>query len=135
MSDYPTLEEMGISSVDQLSHFKVRRERQADVLKVYYKRGKGSLLPRSKKFTFVRPSSAVPLQYKDQQGWEQFKNSSPRLQQAIGELERLTNPAPVKQLDQRAQFLSDLDHLEKVMTAKLNDIRRQVEALEAKRPE
>lgn len=130
MSDYTTLEDMGIRSFEDVTHFKVRREQKADVLKVYYRRKKGSLLPRSKKFTFVRPRSAVPLQYLDQQGWEQFKGSSPRLQQAVTELTQLTQPEAQSPQDQKAQFLNDLDHLEKVMQAKINEIRRQVEALD-----
>ncbi|MEH6470645.1 MAG: DUF3461 family protein [Halopseudomonas sp.] len=130
MSDYPTLTEMGINSTAEVSHFKVRQEQQTDVLKVYYQRTKGSLLPRSKKFTFVRPRTAVPLQYRDKQGWEQFKNSSTRLQKAIEELTRLTQPKPATPKDQKTQFLNDLDHLEKVMQAKIDEIRRQVESLD-----
>ncbi len=130
MSEYPTLVEMGICSLDEVSEFKVRHEQSADVLKVYYQRSKGSLLPRSKKFTFVRPRVAVPLQYRNQSGWEQFRDSSPRLRQAVEELTRLTQPEPPTPLDQKTQFLNDLDHLEKVMTAKIDEIRRQVEALD-----
>lgn len=129
MIDYSTLKEMGISSFEDVSHFKVRREQQADVLKVYYRRTKGSLLPKSKKFTFVRPRSAVPLQYRDMQGWESFTDSSPRLQKAIEELSQLTQPKAPEPLDQKEQFLSDLNHLEKVMQDKINEIRRQIEAL------
>ncbi len=130
MPDYPTLEEMGIHSFDELSHFKVRKEQHADVLKIYYRRSKGSLLPRSKKFTFVRPRTAVPLQYRDNKAWQQFKASSPRLQKAVDELTQLIQPAPATPKDQKAQFLNDLDHLEKVMLAKIAEMRRQVEALD-----
>ncbi|MEH6651772.1 MAG: DUF3461 family protein [Motiliproteus sp.] len=130
MTDYSTLKEMGIHSFEDVSHFKVRREQQADVLKVYYRRTKGSLLPKSKKFTFVRPRSAVPLQYRDQQGWKGFKDSSPRLHKAIDELTQLTQPETTQPLDQKAQFLSDLNHLEKVMYDKISEIRRQIEALD-----
>ncbi len=130
MPDYPTLEEMGIHSFDELSHFKVRKEQHADVLKIYYRRGKGSLLPRSKKFTFVRPRTAIPLQYRDNQAWEQFKQSSPRLQKAVDELTQLTQPVPASPKDQKTLFLNDLDHLEKVMLAKIAEMRRQVEELD-----
>lgn len=127
---YPTLEEMGVHSFDEVSHFKVRQEQRADVLKIYYRRAKGSLLPRSKKFTFVRSKDAVPLRYRGQQGWDQFKGSSKRLQQAIDELTQLTQPEPPTPVDQKAQFLSDLDHLEKVMLGKIEEMRRQIEAMD-----
>lgn len=130
MSDYPTLEEMGIHSLDEVREFKVRQEQNADVLKVYYRRSNASLLPRSKKFTFVRPRTAVPLQYRNQSGWEQLKDSSPRLQRAVEELTRLVRPVPPTARDQKTQFLNDLDHLERVMSAKIAEIRRQVEALD-----
>ncbi len=130
MSDYPTLAEMGIRSFAEVSHFKVRQEHKADVLKVYYHRRKGSILPRSKKFTFVRPSSAVPLQYRHDKGWEQFTNASPRLKKAVEELTVLTGGEIISDKDQKSQFLSDLDHLEKVMQAKIAEMRRQVEALD-----
>ncbi|MFT5721001.1 MAG: hypothetical protein ACI9W6_001310 [Motiliproteus sp.] len=130
MSDYPALEEMGIHSLDEVSEFNVRQEQNADVLKVYYRRSKGSLLPRSKKFTFVRPRTAVPLRYLNQDCWEQFKGSSPRLSRAIEELTRLTQPAPSTPEDRKAQFLNDVDHLEKVMATKLDEIRQQIRALD-----
>ncbi len=127
---YPILEEMGVHSFEEVSHFKVRYEKHADVLKIYYQRAKGSLLPRSKKFTFVRSNTAVPLQYRHQQGWEQFKGSSKRLQQAVQELTQLTQPTPAANVDKKTQFLNDLNHLEKVMQAKIEEMRRQVEALD-----
>ncbi|HEY5717193.1 MAG TPA: DUF3461 family protein [Motiliproteus sp.] len=130
MSDYPTLKEMGIRSLDELSHFTVRHEHRTDVLKVYYRRAKGSLLPRSKKFTFVRPADAVLNHYRGLNGWDQLKQSSPRLHAAILELEQLTQPQQPVVTDQKAQFLSDLDHLEKVMQAKIDELRRQVEAMD-----
>ncbi|RDE19411.1 DUF3461 family protein [Motiliproteus coralliicola] len=129
-SNYPVLEEMGVQSFDQVSHFKVRRERNADVLKIYYVRPKGSLLSRSKKFTFVRTDKNVMAQYKDISGWEQYKGSCPRLQQAVAELTELTQPEQVSQVDQKTQFLNDLDHLEKVVLAKIEEMRRQVKELD-----
>ncbi len=130
MSDYPTLDEMGIHSINELSHFTVRREHRADVLKVYYHRAKGSLLARSKKFTFVRPAGTVLSHYRGLSGWDELQNSSPRLQAAIAELERVVQPRQQKALSPKEKILADLDHLEKVMQAKIDELRRQVQALD-----
>ncbi|OMH31751.1 DUF3461 family protein [Motiliproteus sp. MSK22-1] len=129
MSDYPTLTDMGITSFENVERFSVRREHQADVLKVYYKRPKASLLSRSKKFTFVRARSAVPMQSRGLAGWDQLKDSSPKLQQAIAELTRLTQPETPTVVDQKQQFIENLDHLEKVVQSKISEIRDQIEAL------
>lgn len=52
MSEFPTLNKMGITSVDQIDRYTLRHQGDTDVLKIYYKRPKGSLLSRSKKFSF-----------------------------------------------------------------------------------
>ena len=62
MSDYPTLNKMGIKSVERVVKYTLRHQGDTDVLKIYYKRPKGSLLSRSKKFTFIRGRAGVPLE-------------------------------------------------------------------------
>ncbi len=129
MSDYPALTEMGITSFSEVTRFTIRHERQADVLKVYYKRPKGSLLSRSKKFTFVHARQAIPMQARGMTGWDRLKDSSPRLQAAVEELRRLTQPEEPCSLSQKQQFLEDLAHLEKVVQSKIGEIRSQIEEL------
>ena len=53
MTKYPKLTEMGITSFDSIKKYTLRQEGEFDILKVYYKREKGSFLPRSKKFSLV----------------------------------------------------------------------------------
>lgn len=130
MSDYPTLEEMGISSFDEITKYSLRRESDADVLKIYYKRPKGSLRSRSKKFTFAHPRKAIPLAFRGMAEYRDLQDSSPTLRKAVDELNRLTRPValPADQ-DLKAQFLEELDHLEKVMSAKIDELRRQIEGM------
>ena len=52
MSQHTTLTEMGITSFESISKYTLRQEGDFDILKIYYKREKGSFLPRSKKFRF-----------------------------------------------------------------------------------
>lgn len=131
MSNYPTLKKMGITSVDQIERYTLRHQGNTDVLKIYYKRPKGSLLSRSKKFSFLRGRSSLPLEVQYSKAFDQMAKISPQLLQALEELKQLdaqrneTDP-----LDPKARFLSDLDHLERVMNDKISDIRRQLETLE-----
>ena len=131
MSSYPTLKKMGITSVDQIERYTLRHQGNTDVLKIYYKRPKGSLLSRSKKFSFLRGRSSLPLEVQHSKAFDQMAKISPQLLQALEELKQLdaqrneTDP-----LDPKARFLSDLDHLERVMYDKISDIRRQLDTLE-----
>ncbi|MGR7922644.1 hypothetical protein CGX12_05730 [Zobellella denitrificans] len=132
-AQYPTLEQMGITSFDNISKYRLRREARADVLKVYYHRPAGSLLSRSKKFTFARPQSGVPVEFQKTAQWHQLEDTSPVLRQALVELHQLLKPdAPAEDestRDSKQQLLEDLEHMERVMKAKLEELRRQIAAL------
>lgn len=130
MSDFPTLEAMGVTSFSEITKYSLRRESDADVLKIYYRRPKGSLRSRSKKFTFARPRKWIPLEVRGMACWKNLTDSSPTLYQAIEELDKLTQPQPeTATQDLKTQFLDDLTHLEKVVNAKLSELRRQIEQL------
>jgi len=130
MSDYPTLEEMGITSFKDITKYSLRRESDADVLKIYYRRPKGSLLSRSKKFTFAHPRKSIPMQFRSGDKWDSLKDSSPMLQSAVAELKKLTTePAALPPEDLKARFLEDLNHLETVVNSKLDELRRQIESM------
>ncbi|WP_432470324.1 DUF3461 family protein [Amphritea sp. HPY] len=131
MSDYPTLKKMGIKSVESVNKYTLRHQGDTDVLKIYYKRPKGSLLSRSKKFTFMRGRTSLPLEVRNSKAFEQMDRISPQLVMALDELKQLeaTRKEVVPQ-DPKEKFLTDLDHLEKVMTAKMDEIRRQIKEME-----
>lgn len=130
MTDFTTLKEMGISSFELISRFSLRREHDRDVLKVYYLRPITSLRPHSQKFTFARPRLAIPAQSRHSQAWPELQDCSPVLQQALQELRQLTDSdCDEKPLEAKDELLRDLTHLEKVVSAKLAEIREQVERL------
>ncbi len=130
MSDYPTLEEMGITSFENITKYSLRRHSDVDVLKIYYKRPKGSLLSRSKKFTFAHPRKSIPLEFHSGDTWESLKGSSPRLQSAVDELKKLTTePAALPPEDMKARVLEDLNHLETVVNSKIAELRHQIQSM------
>ena len=131
-NQYPTLTQMGITSFDNISRYQLRREGRADVLKIYYHRPKGSLLSRSKKFTFARPKSLGPVEFQKTEQWHQLEDTSPVLRQALLELHNLLGSevrTDDTTADTKKQLLADLEHMERVMQDKLDELRRQIEAL------
>ena len=59
MADYPALTQMGISNPSQISRYSLQHINNVDILRIVYKRQKGSLLPVSKKFKFGRAEKMV----------------------------------------------------------------------------
>ena len=60
MSDYPTLNEMGILNPDQIDRYSIQTVNNIDILRIVYSRKKGSLLPSSKRFRFPRTEKMAP---------------------------------------------------------------------------
>lgn len=121
---------MGVNSVETIDKYTLRHQGDTDVLKIYYKRPKGSLLSRTKKFSFVRGRSAIPLEARNSKAFDNIDNFSPQLVLALKELKRLDAKRKENDfIDPKQKFLSDLDHLEKVMTAKMDEMRRQINEL------
>lgn len=130
MSDYPTLNAMGITSVDNIDHYTLRHQGETDVLKIYYKRPKGSFLARTKKFSFVRGRNIIPLEARNTKAFEDMKNISSQLMMALAELKQLdATSTPIDPVDPRQTILSDLEHLEKVITAKTEELRQKINRL------
>lgn len=131
MSEYPTLEKMGVKSVDSIDKYTVRHQGDTDVLKIYYKRPKGSLLSRSKKFSFVRGRRGIPLEAQNSKAFDQMDKISPQLLAALEELKKLdASRKEFDPVDPKEKFLSDLAHMEKVMNQKIDEIRRQINEME-----
>ncbi|MDC9720167.1 MAG: DUF3461 family protein [Gammaproteobacteria bacterium] len=127
MSQHPTLTEMGITSFDAISKYTLRQEGDFDILKIYYKREKGSFLPRSKKFRFGRATRTVMVDSGRQQ-WQEVSEISPFLLRALTELNKLAHEEK-KILNSKEAIAQDLAHLERIMAEKLAEIRSQLEKL------
>ncbi|MCW8886990.1 MAG: DUF3461 family protein [Motiliproteus sp.] len=129
MSEYPTLTEMGVAedSIEEIYKYSLRQEVDQDVLKIYFKRGKSSLLPKSKKFKFGRAAHTHRVD-SSQNKYQEFAEMSPFLMKAIDELHKLVQHEH-EITDLKARLLNDLEHLEKVMANKIRDLRDDIEKL------
>lgn len=124
---YPTLDSMGITSTENIEKFTLRYENGQDVLKVYYRREKGSLLPKSKKFKFGRSTKTV-LADGGQQTYRQVQEPSLIVVRALEELENIVGKQHEIKVS-KDDLIVELEHLEKVMESKIADIKEKINAL------
>jgi len=88
MSNYPTLTEMGINNPGEIERYSLNTVNHIDIIRIIYKRKKGSLLPTSKRFEFGRSSKTVMSDSGTQQT-EVVHEISPFVQNAIKELDQI----------------------------------------------
>ena len=88
MSNYPTLFEMGVNNPGEIEHYSLSTTNNIDLLKIIYKRKKGSILPTSKRFEFGRSERTVMADSGTQTA-EIVHDISPFLLKAVQELDKL----------------------------------------------
>jgi len=89
MSDYPALTEMDISGFDEITRYSVQQDKKdRDVLRISYKRKKGSLLPERKTFRFGRSAKMI-VDTTFPSGTTEIFEISPFLQKAMLELDSI----------------------------------------------
>lgn len=128
MKMHPTLESMGITSFDDIDKFTLRYEGGFDVLKVYYRREKGSLLPKSKKFKFGRSTKTV-LADGGQQTYRQVQEPSLVVLRAVEELGQIVGKAQETKIT-KDELVKELEHLERVMASKIAEIKDKIDSFQ-----
>ncbi|MEH6455518.1 MAG: DUF3461 family protein [Cocleimonas sp.] len=89
MSNYPALTEMDISGFDEITRYSVQQDKKdRDVLRISYKRKKGSLLPERKTFRFGRSAKMI-VDTTFPSGTTEIFEISPFLQKAMLELDSI----------------------------------------------
>jgi len=132
--EFTALKEMGFNNLNDIKNFTIRNENDIDVLKVYLHRHEGEWMARSKKFKFKRTRTSVPATEGSIVPYRASSKSSDFFLRAVVELEKLNKLKPQvakaqSDKDKKKILLQELEHLEKVVTGKVEDIRRQIEAL------
>ena len=129
MSNFPALTEMGIKSFDEISHYSLRQDRKdRDILKISYKRKKGSLLHHHKTFRFGRASKMI----KDDQspnGSKEIFDISPFLQKGVAELDSIID-AKHDESDKITLLLKQLKQLEKDVQYTSEEIRTLLKSMQ-----
>ncbi len=127
MPKYNTLGEMKITSPLEIERYSVQTVDHTDVLRVVYKRKKGSFLPESKHFRFPRikkTSMEDSGTRKVDIRWE----VSPFLQRAVSELDQILSEK-ISQEKRREIIMDELKRLEQDAHMRIVYIRGLIEEL------
>lgn len=127
MSQYPHLKEMGILNPKQIEKFAVYSTDDQDILRVIYKRKKGSPLPVSKKFKFPRVKKTVISDSGTRQTSMVYESVS-AFRDALHELEQLKLERN-KSDDLAAQINEEIRFLEEDVALRIEYIRSLVKKI------
>ena len=127
MSTFPTLTEMGINNPGEIERYSLNTTNNIDVLRVVYKRQKGSFLPTSKRFEFGRAIKTVVADSGTQRT-ETTHVISPFLQMAMNELDSIIS-AKRSTIKQATLVKQELQRLHQDMASRLVYIESLIDEL------
>ena len=128
MSDFPALAEMDISRFDEISHYTLRQDRKdRDILRIFYRRKKGSLLPDRKTFRFGRAAKMIADNTAPNGSIEIFE-ISPHLLKVVAELDTIVKQHHSGE-DQIKVLLKRVDQLENEVHGATEEIRAILKSL------
>jgi hypothetical protein len=129
MSDFPNLEQLGVTSIVDVIKYSLSREERVDVLKIYYKRKANSLLAQSKKYYFARGISHIQSDAAKKR--DNPQHVAPLLLLVIEELRSLIANKPIQKRSAIKSNLDDrLNSLEAVIESKLYHLSEQLKKLD-----
>jgi hypothetical protein len=124
---FPILNEMGIADPYDIERYTSRIEGDHDVLKLYFHRHQGDWVAKSKKFKFKRVFKTLRVN-EGRVPYIETTESSPYFLKAVDELDKVAAEERNAQ-SKKERLLEEIDHLEKVVSRKIEDLRRQIDAL------
>ncbi len=128
MSQFPILEEMGIKRSNEITHYSLRQDgKDRDILKIYYKRKKGSVLPERKTFKFGRSAKMV-ADDTSKSGSVEVYEISPFLLKAVAELDKIVDQHQSDK-DKIKMMLKRVDQLEKDVSFATHELRSLLKSL------
>ena len=131
MDKYKTLDEMKIENPYEIARYSVQTVEHADyhtdVLRIVYKRKKGSFLPHSKRFRFPRIKKTA-IEDSGTRKMDIRWEISPFLQKAISELDQLLSTEISKKENLKVIF-DEMKRLEEDANIRLEYIRSLIESI------
>ncbi|MEZ9188619.1 DUF3461 family protein [Vibrio sp. 10N.286.52.F8] len=125
---YPNLTGLGIHEPKQIERYSLRQEAHKDILKIYFRKQKGELFAKSVKFKYPRQVKSVLVSGGNNQ-YKEVTEINRNLTLVIDELNKITKPTPTAEVDVKHKILTDLRHLEKVVSSKIAEIEADLEKL------
>jgi len=126
--NYPSLHEMGIKNPEDISRYSLQNVNDVDILRVVYKRQKGSLLPHSKKFRFAR-SKRMVVADSGTNTTEILSEISPFLNKVIDELHQVVELKHTHK-EHKVIILDEISRLEEEVHTRMTYIKSLVEKLD-----
>jgi len=126
--NYPSLHEMGVKNPEDISRYSLHNVNDVDLLRVVYKRKKGSLLPHSKKFRFPRTKRMVAADSGSNTN-EILSEISPFLNKVIDELHQIVELKHTHQ-EHKVIILDELNRLEEEVHTRMTYIKSLVDKLD-----
>ncbi|MGF1693499.1 DUF3461 family protein [Photobacterium kagoshimensis] len=124
---YPNLTGIGIELPETIERYSLRQEAANDILKIYFKKKKGELFAKSVKFKFPRQRKSVVVNSGSRE-YKEITEINRNLTHIIDELDKITKRKHVE-VDVKKKILSDLRHLEQVVSHKIAEIEADLEKL------
>ncbi len=125
---FPHLKGLGIQDPKQIERYSLRQEAHKDILKIYFRKQKGELFAKSVKYKYPRQIKNVLVDSGSHQ-YKEVTEINRNLTLVIDELNKLTKPQKTAEVDVKQKILSDLKHLEKVVSSKIAEIEADLEKL------
>ncbi|WP_162045733.1 DUF3461 family protein [Vibrio taketomensis] len=125
---FPYLTGLGIQDPQQIERYSLRQEAHKDVLKIYFRKQKGELFAKSVKYKYPRQTKNVRVD-SSSNNYKQVSEINRNLTLVMDELNKITKPQKVADVDVKQKILSDLRHLEKVVSSKIAEIEADLEKL------
>ncbi|MCI4185173.1 DUF3461 family protein [Dickeya dianthicola] len=124
---YDNLKSLGISNPEDIDRYSLRQEASNDILKIYFRKDKGEFFAKSVKFKYPRQRKTIVADNAGQ-GYKEINEISPNLRYVVDELDKICQRDQVE-VDLKRKILSDLRHLESVVTHKISEIESDLEKL------
>lgn len=125
---YQTLSDMGIVNPEQIDRYSLQVSGDTDVLRVIYKREKGSLLPSSKKFKFPRIITPIKQDGGNKKS-ETITEVSPALSRAITELHKIVN-LKHSRVEQKEIIGDEIQRLEEEISTRITYLKSLIKKLD-----
>ncbi|NKI73192.1 DUF3461 family protein [Dickeya sp. CFBP 2040] len=124
---YDNLKSLGISNPEDIDRYSLRQEANNDILKIYFRKDKGEFFAKSVKFKYPRQRKTIVADNAGQ-GYKEINEISPNLRYVVDELDEICQHDQAE-VDLKRKILSDLRHLESVVTNKISEIEADLEKL------
>ena len=127
VSDYPVLLQMGINNPKEIERYSLQTVNNIDILRVVYKRQKGSLLPASKRFRFER-TEKIQLAGSDHRATQIQYEVSPTIRNALVELDQVVHKKRDR-ANQLALIKEEMQRLQEETSGRLAYIQSLIDEL------